>query len=79
VDEGDALYQTRLEVRPGETLHELICRSKRHAAHCLAEVLRMLAVGEAKRLPLDHSKSSQFTFPTLHEIAEFHLRGFRAI
>jgi hypothetical protein len=39
----------------------------------------MLAVGEAKRLPLDHSKSSQFTFPTLQEIAEFHLRGFRAI
>lgn len=79
VDEGDALYQTRLEVHPGETLHELICRSKRHAAHCLAEVLRSLAAGEAKRIPLDRSKSSQFTFPTLQEIAEFHVRGHRAI
>ena len=79
VDEGEALYQTRLEIRHGETLHELICRSKRHAAHCLAEVLRRLAAGEVKPQPLDQTRSTKFTFPTLQEIAEFRLRGHRAI
>jgi methionyl-tRNA formyltransferase len=79
VDEGDALYQTLLDVHPTETLHELICRSKRHAAHCLIEVLSKLAADQLQPLKLDQTQSTSFTFPTLGEIAEFHLRGYRAI
>jgi methionyl-tRNA formyltransferase len=79
VDEGDALYQTRIDVRPGETLHELICRSKRHAARCLAEVLSKLETGQLEPLKMDQAKSTSFTFPTIEEISEFRLRGYRAI
>jgi len=79
VDEGNALYQTSLEVKPGESLHELICRSKRHGAHCVAQVIRALQDGEARTFKLDQSTSSYFTFPTLGEIREFHHRGLRGI
>jgi methionyl-tRNA formyltransferase len=39
IDEGEALLQESLAVEPGESLDQLIRRSKRHAAHCLAHVL----------------------------------------
>jgi methionyl-tRNA formyltransferase len=79
VDEGDALYQAQLEVQRGESLHQLICRSKRHAARCLVDVLGKLAAGDISPVKLDQSRSTSFTFPTLDEIAEFRRRGYRSI
>src|SRR6185312_15076340 len=79
LDEGDALLQESLTVEPGESLDRLICRSKRHAAHCLARVLRQLVAGSAARRSLNHEKGSYFTFPTVTEIREFQRRGLRAI
>jgi methionyl-tRNA formyltransferase len=79
VDEGDAILQEKLEVASGETLHQLIQRSKRHAAHCLARALRQLRSRTVTTISLNHSESSYFTFPTLQEIEEFRRRGLRAI
>ena len=79
VDEGQALYQTELEVTPGESLHELICRSKRHGAHCLARVLSALETQQIQPTKLDQTVASKFTFPTRQEIREFRRRGLRAI
>ena len=47
VDEGDALLQESLPVICGESLHNLIRRSKRHGAHCMAKVVRSLQSNEA--------------------------------
>jgi methionyl-tRNA formyltransferase len=79
VDEGTALLQETLEIEPGETLHHLIQRSKRHGAHCMARVLRQIQTGSQTTFPLDSAKGSYFTFPTIAEIREFHRRGLRAI
>lgn len=79
LDEGGMLYQTQLDILPGESLHRLICRSKRHGAHCMAQVLRALNAGSTKLIELDHSVSSSFTFPTSREIRDFRMRGLRAI
>jgi methionyl-tRNA formyltransferase len=79
LDEGEALYQTELEVTAGESLHQVICRSKRHAAHCLAQVLGIIETQEIKPKKLDQTAGTKFTFPTREEIREFHRRGFRAI
>lgn len=79
VDEGAALLQEQLAIEPGEALDSLIRRSKRHGAHCLARVLRQIASDSHAPIPLDPSKSSYFTFPTVTEIQEFRRRGFRAI
>lgn len=79
IDEGDALLQAEQAVQRGESLDRLIQRSKRHGAHCMAQVLRQIREGKAKRIPLDHAKGSYFTFPTLQEVREFRRRGYRAI
>jgi methionyl-tRNA formyltransferase len=79
VDEGDALLQDSLAVTPGESLHELIRRSKRHGAHCMARVLRSIQANQAIAVPMDHAQGSYFTFPKREEALEFRRRGLRAI
>ena len=79
VDEGAALFQDHLQVKRGESLDHLICRSKRHGARCMAQVLRQIAHGIQREIHLDHAKSSYFTFPKPEEIREFRRKGYRAI
>jgi methionyl-tRNA formyltransferase len=79
IDDGRALFQDQMEVRENETLDQLIRRSKRRAAHCLAEVLRRLENGTARLVALQTENSSYFTFPRREEIQEFRRRGLRAI
>lgn len=79
VDEGDALLQESLPVTPGESLHQLIRRSKRHGAHCMAKVVRSIQANEAVAIPMDHAQGSYFTFPRREEALEFRRRGLRAI
>lgn len=79
VDEGAALFQGELEMRPGESLDRLIQRSKRYGAHCMAQVLRGMATETQTTVTLDTSNQSYFTFPTLDQIREFRRRGLRAI
>lgn len=79
IDEGSALLQERLAIEKGETLDRLIRRSKRHAAHCLARVLRALQANSAVCSPLGEEGASYFTFPSSAEIREFQRRGLRAI
>lgn len=79
IDEGQALLQDNLEVRSGESLDELIRRSKRRAAYALARVLGDLDAGTARPVPLGQEDASYFTFPNRAQIREFRRRGFRAI
>jgi len=79
IDEGEALLREQLTIEPGETLDHLIRRSKRHAASCLAQVLRSIASGPVTGEPLNREEGSYFTFPTFAEIREFQRRGLRAI
>ena len=79
VDEGSALLQEQLAIEPDETLDHLIHRSKRHGAHSMGRALRQIASDSDVQIPLDSSKGSYFTFPTITEIREFYRRGYRAI
>jgi len=79
VDEGRILLQDALKINPGEPLDSLIRRSKAHAAHCLAKVLREIGAGHAHQLEMPQEESSYFTFPNRDQIREFHRKGLRAI
>ncbi|HKF21398.1 MAG TPA: formyltransferase family protein [Candidatus Angelobacter sp.] len=79
LDEGCALLQEHVPIRPGESLDSLIRRSKRQGAHSMLKVLRQFAQGTQSVLPPNHEQGSYFTFPTAAEIKEFRRRGFRAI
>jgi methionyl-tRNA formyltransferase len=78
IDEGAALLQDEQDIELDESLHDLIRRSKRRGAHCMAKVLRQIRDGEASIRALE-SEGSYFTFPNAKEIREFRRRGFRAI
>lgn len=80
VDEGAVLLQDSLEIQPGETLDQLIRRSKRHGAHCMAKVLKAVESGTQQVVStLDAAQGTYFTFPTDHQMREFHEKGLRAI
>jgi methionyl-tRNA formyltransferase len=79
LDEGEALLQKSMPVCRGESLDHLIRRSKRHAAHCLLQVLSRIQSQTQTTIALDRSQSSYFTFPTAQEIREFRRRGLRVI
>ncbi len=79
IDEGRAVLQSALEIAPQETLDHLIQRSKRHGAHCMAQVLRKIASQTQTVVTLDQGQASYFSFPTLEEMREFRRRGLRAI
>jgi len=79
VDEGEALLQESMEIKSGETLHQLIRRSKRYGAHCMARALRQIENHDFVTRRLDAENGSYFTFPTVREIREFRRRGFRPV
>ena len=79
LDEGQALLQEQQPIVPGETLDQLIRRSKRYGAHAMARVLRQLRDGKASPIVMDQTKGSYYTFPTADEIKGFHQRGLRSI
>jgi methionyl-tRNA formyltransferase len=79
LDEGVVLLQERLAIQPGESLHQLIRRSKRHGANCMARALRQIQAGSEVLTPVDTGQGSYFTFPTIAELREFRRRGLRAI
>ncbi len=79
VDEGPILYQDSLPIVPGESMHELIQRSKRSGAAAVLRVLQQLGEGTTQPLSSMQEKGSYFTFPSQSEMAEFHRRKLRVI
>ena len=63
----------------GESLDQLIRRTKPHGAHCIAKVIRKIRDHVPVSIPMDKGNGSYFTFPTSGEIREFRKRGLRAI
>jgi methionyl-tRNA formyltransferase len=79
LDEGEILHQDSIPILPGETMHQLIRRSKRHGAHAMLQVLKEFADGSPP-VPVDVAEEgSYFTFPTIEQIEAFRRRGLRAI
>lgn len=79
LDEGSILFQECLPVILGESMHDLIRRSKRDGGKAMLRVLRQFAHG-FRPPPLElAAESSYFTFPNATEMRIFRERGFRAI
>jgi methionyl-tRNA formyltransferase len=79
IDNGAVLLQEQLDVHSRETLDQLIRRSKRRAAHAVAQVLTEVESNTSQPLPLSQEGSTYYTFPNRDQIREFRRRGLRAI
>ena len=79
VDTGKILYQTSVPMATGETMHDLIRRTKRAGAQAMLHVLDRYAAGSPLQ-PVEPSiEASYFTFPSAAEMRAFRQRGMRAI
>lgn len=79
IDEGAILMQSETPISPGDTLDELICRTKRHGARMVIEALAALERGELRERPNAAGEGSYFSFPTRADVREFRRRGLRLI
>jgi methionyl-tRNA formyltransferase len=77
VDTGDIIKQERVAVS-GESLHEMILKTKRLSARLIDEALREIARGTVRSTPMPPGGSYQ-TFPTPAEVKEFRRRGRRML
>jgi len=79
VDDGEILVQKETEIRPGESLDSLICKTKRFGAAVMMEVIAGLKAGSLKPRPNSKEDATYFTFPTRQDVAEFRRRGNRLL
>ncbi len=79
IDDGRAILQDELVIDPQESLDHLIKRAKKHGAHCMARVLRLITHNEQVPVPLNKAGATYFTFPTSAQMVEFRRRGLRAL
>jgi methionyl-tRNA formyltransferase len=79
VDAGQILYQEAVPIVTGETMHQLIRRSKRAGAQAMLHVLRQYECGKDPSPIPPGAEPSYFSFPRPHEMRIFRERGLRAI
>lgn len=75
LDAGDIIKQERIPVG-GESLHEMILKTKRRSAVLIDEALNEIMSGTSTSIPMAPGGSYQ-TFPTPSEVKEFKRRGKR--
>lgn len=79
VDDGEILIQRETEIRPGESLDSLICRTKRSGSTLMIEAINGIKAGTLKPRPNSKEEATYFTFPTRQDVAEFRRRGNRLL
>lgn len=78
LDDGPILLQRTVSIRPDDTLHSLVMRSKvRHGAPALAEAIRQIQSGSVSTTPNPEAAATYFSFPTPEAIRRFRTRGRR--
>ncbi len=63
LDAGDILVQRSFPVGPGDSLHEVMIRSKRIGVEALLEAVEQIERGTARPRPMDPRQATYFSFP----------------
>jgi methionyl-tRNA formyltransferase len=63
LDAGDIILQRPVPILPGDSLHDLMVRSKVIGVEALIEAVDQLERGTAQRRPMDASQATYFYFP----------------
>ena len=79
LDDGAILAQSETATVAGESLHSVICRTKRQGAHLMMSVIERIGSGTITELPNPKEESSYYTFPKKADVQEFRRRGHRLL
>jgi len=63
LDAGDILLQRPVPILPGDSLHDLMVRSKEVGVEALLEAIRQIEEGRVVRRAMDPAQASYFSFP----------------
>jgi methionyl-tRNA formyltransferase len=69
--------QRVFEIRPDETLHQFLERSKSIAADLTLEALRSIESGNVSRTPIGLSQGSYYSWPDREAVRRFRAAGRR--
>ncbi|MFB6273248.1 MAG: methionyl-tRNA formyltransferase, partial [Salinibacter sp.] len=76
LDDGPIIVQKEVPIRPDDTLHSLVLRSKvQYGASALAEAVRQIANGTVETEDNPEEDATYFSFPDGEAIRRFRTRG----
>jgi folate-dependent phosphoribosylglycinamide formyltransferase PurN len=76
LDDGPIIVQKEVPIRPDDTLHSLVLRSKvQYGASALAEAVQQIASGTVETEDNPESEATYFSFPDGEAIRRFRKRG----
>jgi methionyl-tRNA formyltransferase len=78
-DEGDIVSEMELPITDGETLHELIVRSKVAGGEFFANVLSQLYLDPLATGRKPEGEKCYFSFPTREAVEKFRAAGYRVV
>ncbi len=79
IDDGEIILQEGLEILPGESLDQLIRKSKKMGAGLMIQAISQIKSGQVKMIQNDPLESSYYTFPNRNQVKEFIRRGKRIL
>jgi methionyl-tRNA formyltransferase len=72
LDDGPIIIQRKVSIRPDDTLHSLVLRSKvKYGAPALAEAVYQIEKGNVETKENSRSDATYFSFPTIEDIDKF--------
>lgn len=75
LDAGDILLQRPVPIHPGDSLHDLMIRSKQVGVEALLEAIARIGAGTAEARPMDPAGASYFSFPKRADARRLRARG----
>lgn len=79
LDAGAVLGTLEVPIRERDALDRLIVETKRGGAHLMIKVLRELAAGTDRPVPLDMSQKQYFSFPKPEDVKALRAKGHRML
>jgi methionyl-tRNA formyltransferase len=75
LDAGDIIVQLPVPIYPGDSLHNLMVRSKQIGVQAMLEAVEQIEQGTVQRQPMDKNRATYFSFPTRIDGQRLRQRG----
>lgn len=77
LDNGDIILQEKLKIKPEDTHHSIIVKTKKIGSELLVKTIEIIERETVTTIPNDSSQATYFSFPTREDARKFHQIGRR--
>lgn len=76
IDAGDVILQEQFKIKPSDTLHSLVTRTKiTMGPRLLLRAIEKIEKGSVETIPVDWSQATYYSFPDAEAVRAFRARG----